>query len=140
MAESPRSLGREIALKALYAIEHGEVEPDSSFSNIMGNESIPPKSIKYARELLALVRRETEWADAQIERLAVNWEIERLAAIDRTIMRIAMVEIEHMVDVPVKVALNEAIELAKKFSSPQSSGFVNGILDNFVKGREKAEG
>jgi len=136
--ESPRHLARELVLQALYAIEHGKVEPSADFSNVAGNGSLPPKSVEYAKVLLKLVREHSVWADQHISRLAVNWDIRRMAAVDRSILRMAMVELEHMVDVPVKVVLNEAIELAKKFSTPQSSSFVNGILDNYVKDIEKS--
>ena len=80
-----------------------------------------------------MVRGNAEKADEYIAGLAENWHLERIAAIDRNILRMAITELEMIPDTPVKVVLNEAIELAKKFSTIESSKFVNGILDNFVK-------
>jgi N utilization substance protein B len=122
-----------LVLESLYAVECGAEEPDDKFIAIIDDEELPEATIKYARELLAVVRKNLVWADEQIVALAVNWEIDRIATIDKFILRMAMTELKFMVDVPVKVVLNEAIELAKKFSTPQSSSFVNGILDSFAK-------
>jgi len=65
--------------------------------------------------------------------LADNWKLERIALVDRLILRMAMTELREMADVPVKVVLNEAIELAKRYSTASSSAFVNGLLDAFIK-------
>lgn len=130
---SPRTQARELVLQALYAWECGEVEPAEDFSNIVEEDVPSEKALAYARDLFLMVRKHLAWADEQIEALAENWRLERIATIDRNIMRLTMVELQHMVDVPVKVAINEAIEMAKKFSTPQSSSFVNGILDSFAK-------
>ncbi len=120
-------------LESLYAVECGAGEPENDFIAIVDDEKLPETTIKYARELLAVVRKNVAWADEQIVALAANWEIDRIATIDKFILRMAMTELKFMVDVPVKVVMNEAIELAKKFSTPQSSSFVNGILDSFAK-------
>jgi N utilization substance protein B len=132
MSESPRSRAREMVLQALYAIECGENEPGEELFAIDEDDPPPERALSYARQLIELVRANTEKADQDISRLATNWKIERLAAIDRNILRLAIVELDHMVDVPVKVVLNEAIELAKKFSTDESSSFVNGILDKYA--------
>ena len=139
MSESPRSQARELVLQALYAVECGEANVDDDLFGIGAENSPPPRTMAYARKLFALVQANTPQADQHISRLATNWNINRLAIVDRNILRLAIVELDHMVDVPVKVVLNEAIELAKKFSTVESSGFVNGILDQYVKGMEKAD-
>ncbi len=138
MSESPRSRGRELVLQALYALECGEEAPGDDLFNIDPDDLPPPRAMTYARQLFDLVRSNTEKADKRIERLATNWDIKRIAAIDLNILRLAIVELDHMVDVPVKVILNEAIELAKKFSTVESSSFVNGILDQYVREMEDA--
>lgn len=120
-------------LKAIYAWQQGETEPGEHFEHITQEPDLNEATLKYANDLYAMVRQHLAWADEQISALATNWDLERVAAIDRCILRLGLVELRHMVDVPVKVAINEAIELAKKFSTPQSSGFVNGILDKFAK-------
>jgi N utilization substance protein B len=130
---SPRHHARELVLQSLYAIEHGEMEPDEAFEQIVGDQKISVRNREFAKILYKLVRDHSSWADEIIRDLAENWRLERIADIDRTILRMAMIEIEHVPDVPVKVVLNEAIELAKEYSTTESSRFVNGILDRFVK-------
>ena len=139
MSESPRTQARELVLQALYAVECGEASPDDDLFDIGAENAPPPRALAYARQLFELVQVNAGQADQQISRLATNWDIDRIAIVDRNILRLAIVELDHMVDVPVKVVLNEAIELAKKFSTVESSGFVNGILDQYVKGMEKAD-
>ena len=117
----------------MYAAEHGNQTTVQAFESLIVKEEMKDKNKEFARNLLAEVVNRTEWADAQISELAENWKIERIASVDRTIMRMAMVELEVFIDTPIKVVLNEAIELAKEFSTNASSKFINGILDNFIK-------
>jgi len=129
-----------MVLQSLYALECGDNMPDDDLFNIDEEDLPPPRSIDYARRLLALVREHQAEVDKQIARLAINWDFDRIAAIDRNILRLAIVELDHMPDVPIKVVLNEAIELAKKFSTVESSAFVNGILDKYAKEAQSARG
>jgi N utilization substance protein B len=133
MKESPRTRARELVLQCLYACEHGQAEPDEALDKISIAETLSEGNLKFARTLLQLVVKHRTMADGYISRLAQNWRLERIAAIDRDILRMAIIELEMVTETPVKVVLNEAIELAKKFSTIESSKFVNGILDNFVK-------
>lgn len=133
MSESPRHLARIVVLQALYAVGHSESVPESAFKLIAAEEKLPEKNIPFAESLFAEVLKKEEWADNNIAELAENWHLERIAAIDKIIMRMAMVELEVFVDVPYKVVINEALELAKEFSTAESSRFINGILDRFVK-------
>lgn len=84
----------------------------------------------YAEELLEGVIMERELLDAQINKYAINWDIERISAVDRNILRIAAYEIQH--DIPVKVAINEAVKIAKKYADDKSPSFINGILSKFA--------
>jgi len=120
-------------LQALYASEFGNDSPEEALKRLLEAENLNEKNAVFARHLYAQVLKRGEWADSQIQRLAQNWDIRRIAAIDRVVLRMALIELEEAPDVPVKVILNEAIELAKKFSTKESSAFVNGILDTFVK-------
>lgn len=133
MTESSRSRAREMVLQALYACEHGESDPDAAFEDISAEDPLNDRTNEFAVKLLHTVIDNTEAADKHIAELAENWHLERIAAIDRSILRMAIIELEMIPDTPTKVVLNEAIELAKKFSTIESSKFVNGILDNFVK-------
>ena len=112
MSESPRSLARELVLQALYAVECGEASPGDDLFDIGSEEPPSPRSTEYARKLFELVKSNTELTDQKISRLATNWNIDRMAILDRNILRFDIVEFDHMVYVHVKVVLNEAIELA----------------------------
>lgn len=136
---SPRRLARELVLQSLYASESGETQPEESFAEIIRDHKLSEKNVLFARTLFSLTMQHRDWADEQIAKLSEHWDINRIAAIDRTILQMALVELEHVPDTPVKVVLNEAIELARKFSTSESPGFVNGILDGYVKRMEKIE-
>jgi len=84
----------------------------------------------YAEELLEGIIMELELLDAQIDQYAINWNIERMPAIDRNILRIAAYEIQH--EIPAKVAINEAVKIAKKYADDSSPSFINGILSKFA--------
>lgn len=138
MKESPRTRARELVLQALYACEHGELDPVQALESISGEEPVSDTQMEFARKLLARAVEHSSEADRHISRLAENWVLERIAAIDRIILRMAVAELTHIPDTPIKVVMNEAIELAKKYSTIESSRFVNGILDSFVKGRDSS--
>lgn len=121
-------------LQGLYAISCGETTEDEVLESVIVDESLSKKQITFARDLFLLVNKNRYWADSMIRDLAENWDIKRMAAIDLTIIRLAIVEMEKMVDVPLKVVINEAIELAKMYSTEKSSRFVNGILDRHAQG------
>lgn len=133
MSEAPRHLARIVVLQTLYAVEHAEQGLDEAFDAIANKEGLKEQHRKFAIDLLNEVISKKQWADEHISALAENWKIERIAFIDKVIMRMAMTELAVFIDVPVKVVLNEAIELAKDFSTMKSSKFINGILDNFIK-------
>lgn len=136
---SPRHQAREVVLKSLYACELDENEPGETFEHIVETYELSEKSVEFARHLFTITRENSVSSDEDIARLAENWEIERIASIDKNVLRMAIAELRHCPDVPMKVVLNEAIELGKTFSGPSSSGFINGILDRFVKELEKEE-
>ena len=130
---SPRHRARELVLKSLYALDCGTADPDKSFKEISDDVSLPERQLKFAQDLFAVCKEQVRWADEQITLLAKNWRIDRINYIDRNILRMAMIELQFMPDAPAKVVINEAIELAKTFSTHDSSAFVNGILDTFSK-------
>ncbi|PWB76441.1 transcription antitermination factor NusB [candidate division GN15 bacterium] len=133
MTDAPRRRARELVLQALYACDVGENDPDDVKQRIIADDSLSARNLEFARGMFALVREHQNWADEQITQLATNWDINRIAELDRIVLRMAIVELNFMPDTPVKVAINEAIELAKRFSTGESSSFINGILDSFAK-------
>ena len=140
LSDSPRRRARELVLHGLYACEVTENDPRDVIAQIIKDETLSGKNQDYAKALFTKVRDLREWSDQQISLLAVNWKIERFAEIDRIILRMAMTELREMPDIPVRVVINEAIELAKKYSTGESASFINGILDSYVKKTEPQPG
>lgn len=94
------------------------------------------EAFEYARSLVSGTLGHLEEIDALITRQADNWRLERMPAVDRNILRLAVFELLHEEDIPKLVVVDEAIELAKRFSTDQSSRFVNGLLDGLLKRRQ----
>lgn len=94
------------------------------------------EGFEYAKTLVEGTREHQEKIDALIQQQADNWRLERMPAVDRNILRLAVYEMLYETDVPKLVVVDEAIELAKEFGSDQSSRFVNGLLDGLLKSRE----
>lgn len=87
------------------------------------------KAFPYAQELINGICTHREEIDRELARHSHNWRLERMSQVDRNILRIAVFEMKHRQDVPAKVAINEALEIAKRFSTDESASFINGILD-----------
>lgn len=134
---TPRRRARELVLQGLYACEIEELQQDQILSQVVTDASLAARQLEFARTLFTLTCQHKQWADEQIQALSRNWAIGRLADLDRNILRMALVELREVPDSPVKVVINEAIELAKKFSTGESASFINGILDSYVKGTER---
>ena len=81
----------------------------------------------------------SEWADDIIKNHLVNWEFDRVAQVDRVLLRMGICEIVHMDDIPPKVSISEMVEISKVYSTEESSGFINGILDAVYKENKKQE-
>lgn len=127
---SRRTRGREIALQALYQLDlNGNQKPAEVREFIERRLAFDPKLWDFAQGLVRGVRDNQAQLDAAITGVAENWLIHRMAAIDRNILRLGAYELLLCADIPDKVAINEALELAKRYSTAQSSKFVNGVLD-----------
>ena len=126
---SSRHRARELVLKAMYAFEQGWQSKEDIRLSIIDNSGLDNNSIGFAMALFDNVVDNLKQIDKYITKLATNWRLDRIAIVDKNILRIAITEVEYMPDVPMKVAINEAIELAKTYSTLESASFVNGILD-----------
>src|SRR5437868_3706844 len=124
-----RTRAREIALQVLYQREQNASLDPAEVERFIERRLREPKLRGYARDLIAGVREHQPRIDALISGVAENWRLDRMAAIDRNILRLGAFEMLFCPEVPTKVAINEALELAKRYSTAQSSRFVNGILD-----------
>ena len=137
MAKSRRK-AREAALQTLYEIEVGKASPETSMANTLEAAALDPELADYAVRLTAGVREHERDLDEQISSLVHGYDYNRLAAIDRNLLRIAGYELFFEPAVPPKVTINEAIEIAKKYSTAESGKFVNGVLGRLVEASPKA--
>jgi transcription antitermination protein NusB len=125
-----RRAAREAALKSIYAVEVGGNSTQDVTKHIIKTALTDDKdSIKFSEKLLLTTVDHAAEYDIVIQAHINNWEVNRLAIIDKLILRMAISELLYFDDVPTKVTINEAIELAKKYSTRKSGNFVNGILD-----------
>ena len=133
-----RTLARECALKILYAVEMTKEDPEKCIDNFWNSqEKAEPQVKAFADDLVRGVYHNKERIDALITEHATNWKLNRMAVIDRNILRFGTYELIFVDDVPPKVAINEAIDIAKKYGDKDSGKFVNGILDKINKTEKK---
>ena len=129
-----RSRAREVALQVLFQDDlnpqHNPAEADAFLLGRLTS----PELIEFARSLVSGVRRNRAELDELLGSKADNWSLDRMAATDRNVLRLGAYEILYS-DTPGRVAINEAVELAKRFGAAQSAPFVNGILDRFLAGQ-----
>ena len=128
-----RTLAREIALKILYIKEIRDESLDDLLKEYFEEHKTPDDAKEFAQMLASGTLDNCSGLDEVIKKYASNWDLGRMAAIDRNVLRMATYELIHLKDVPPKVTINEAVNLAKKFSQENSGKFVNGILDEAVK-------
>lgn len=129
---SLRRKSREYALQMLFQWEVGRQEPSRIEEGFWKSARAQKSTKAFANQLFESAATRAEELDTIIRAHAENWRVERMAAIDRAILRLAVAELR-TTGTPANVVLNEAIELAKKFSAEESAPFVNGILDAVVK-------
>ncbi|KIL75254.1 transcription antitermination factor NusB [Bacillus badius] len=119
-----RRTAREKSLQALYQIDVSGAEPEAAITNVL--EEAPADEYLHKSVIGTIEHREE--IDELIKAHLEKWSFDRLAKVDRNILRLAVFEMKYGEDVPEKVAINEAIELAKQFSDEQSGKFINGVL------------
>ena len=136
-----RRRAREFALQILYQLDMQEQMSDEqaigmfwrNFAATAEAEGATAADLgeiqPFAEKLVRGVREHLGELDAQIQGASKNWRLERMARVDRNLLRLALYELKYVEDVPAKVAINEAIEIAKRYGTNESSAFVNGILD-----------
>jgi N utilization substance protein B len=122
-----RSEEREFAFTMLYASEFNKDPFNIQIKNL--DETSQQKATPYVKELISIYLSSRSELDTLIEKKLENWDLKRVAIIDKVILRMAVVEIIHFDDIPPEVSINEAIELAKKYSTAGSGKFINGLLD-----------
>ena len=128
-----RHAARELALKALFAYDIGKNEPGFVMELLSAESKLEPDSVEFCRYLVLGVIDNQAEIDGMIGKYAHEWVLDRMPAVDRNIMRLAIFELLFSPEIPKAVIINEAIELAKSFGSDDSSRFVNGIVGNVIK-------
>ena len=129
----PRRIAREAVLQALYASAMTGEDSDKILKDILNRRSYETSLIKYITDLFESAIDNKEWCEDQIKSRLNNWEFDRVALLDRLLLIVAISEIYFVEDVPPKVSISEAIEIAKIYCNEDSSSFVNGVLDNVYK-------
>ncbi|MFO7768610.1 MAG: transcription antitermination factor NusB [bacterium] len=132
-----RRKAREVALQTLYAREITGYPVREVLADQLVRDEYDEEVSSFVERLVLRVEEEREGLDRIIEEWATNWDLERIALIDKLILRMGLTELLHFIDVPAKVCINESIEMTKKYSSAEAKRFVNGILDAVYKEREQ---
>lgn len=131
-ASSGRRRSRQVALQVLYAFDLGEATgeegADRVFETFSDHFELPEGARAFAKELVGGVAAHRDELDGRIGAAARNWRLERMAAVDRNVLRLAAYELVYL-GTPAQVAINEAVELARQFGGDPSPSFVNGVLD-----------
>ncbi len=133
-----RRRARELALQLLYQFEltgASLAEMQRDFEEWKG---APPAVRDFAQGLTSGVLDNLKEVDSELEKQTAHWRVDRLAAVDRNILRLALYELVFQSETPHAVVIDEAIEIAKRFGAEESARFVNGVLDGFVKRRSEA--
>jgi N utilization substance protein B len=127
-------MAREAALQVLFAADHAHPDLDleavrSAFDEVCLEFKLPRRAHARALELSVGVARNAKDIDLAIGRASEHWKVERLAAVDRAVLRIATFELIHEPETPTEVVIDEAVEIARRFAGEKSPAFVNGVLD-----------
>jgi N utilization substance protein B len=139
---SNRHLGRIIALQTLYEQELRQDAEDKTFdlNQVLDRNILRYKDmlddVEFIKKLVTGVSKQAVALDTVLQPVAPEWPIDQIARMDRIVLRIGLYELENEADVPPKVVINEAVELAKAFGGDNSSKFVNGVLGTLLRQRE----
>jgi transcription antitermination factor NusB len=128
-----RRASREIAMKLLYQLEIQKDDREDQIQLVLEENSVTDKDKAYITKVIDGVQKNLEYIDKTIEANSKGWKIGRISKIDLSIMRLSIFEICFMEDIPYSVSVNEAVELAKKYSNEDAGSFVNGILSKVSK-------
>lgn len=129
-----RTKARERAVQALYQIDVAASDLDEALERFWKSfEPVEREVRAIAEEYVRGVAEHRQTIDDAIEGVSANWRLDRMAKVDRNVLRLAVFELQHRSDVPVRVVLNEAIEMGKKYGSESSGAFINGLLDRIAQ-------
>jgi transcription antitermination protein NusB len=136
--QGARRKGREAALQMLYQIEASGVSVEQAIRHYWASLATSREGEEFANELVRGCDQQGEHIDGLIRAVSQHWRLERMTRVDRNILRLGTFELSAMQEIPRRVTLNEAVELAKRFGSDNSAAFVNGVLDRIATDLGKA--
>ncbi len=128
-----RRKARECALQLLYQADLGSQDLQDTQNCFWSFQEIDESTREFAVSLFEGVRKHAVEIDDLLSTYSANWKLSRMSSIDKNILRLAIYELLHCQDIPIKVTINEAVEIAKSYGTKESGAFVNGILDNIAK-------
>ncbi len=137
MAKSGRRIAREHALQSLYAYELTQDRLEKIIEDLIDSRIDDEKTRAFSAALVRTVASHQKELDRLIRKKAINWDFTRIAIVDKLILKMGISEFLFFEDIPPKVTINEAIEIAKKFSTEKSGSFINGILDSTLNDLKK---
>jgi N utilization substance protein B len=129
----PRAKFRELVFIVLYSLDQGDQDIDTLIDTLYDYLKVSKKHLRDAYDLAKVILSKKEEIDVKIKEISVNYEFERILKVELNLIRLALYEMLEG-NIPVPVAISEAIRLSRKFSSPESGKYVNAILDQFNKG------
>jgi N utilization substance protein B len=133
-----RRQARECALEVLYRLDLVGDEPENTIAEILLRKNPSEEAENYLRRLIDAVLGNQREIDAALRKHLTRWRLERLTVLDRAILRLAASEILYFDDVPPKVSINEAVDVAKKYGDDEAGKFVNGVLDSVFQESDRA--
>ena len=128
-----RRTARELALKFLYQTEFNSNSPDSELNSFCDRANVSEEVQNFTQALIKNILFHKKEVDELLQKISANWAPDRMAAIDKNILRLGICELLFDPTTPPKVVINEAVEIAKKFGTEESPDFINGILDKVFK-------
>jgi N utilization substance protein B len=135
-----RRKAREYALQLLFQLDIRKDKPSATLFKRFWTDEDPDEEVRaFAEEIVKGTFKHLRDINAKVLACAKNWSLDRMAVIDRNVLRLATYEILYRMDIPPSVTINEAIELAKKYGTDESGAFVNGILDSIARGAGKVD-
>lgn len=129
-----RTTSRRLAMQSLYQAETSNTDIEAALKNVFEAEKFVPETISFAEKLAREAWLNRQANDETIGKYAVDWPLDRIGKVDRAILRLALSEIKAK-ETPDSVVIDEAVELAKKYSSSEASKFINGILGAYLRSR-----
>lgn len=127
-----RRKAREVAFKVVFQVDQVDAEPREAFNYLVAESSLPPKDQGFAWDLIQGCIANLTEIDKRIASFSKEWSVDRMSSVDRNVMRIASCEMLFLPDAQPVVAIDEAIEICKRYSEDNSSSFVNAILDKVL--------